>query len=1360
MCNVTHYTLRMKSKNPIGPYVRQHVLPASMSVAEAARKLDMSRPALSNFLNGKVSLSVELAGKLASVFKQNAGDLLERQAAMQNENQAEKERSKQVRLKAAGYLDIGSVDIENWSKKPQNRTALPILVRKLVKETAANLIEFDFPGGDDGERHGWDGRTNAENGTPWIPKGTACWELSCSTDLPAKPNRDFNARSKLSAAQKRETDFIFVTTQRWAGKEDWAATQNAKQEWRTVRVLDADILAQWLDESASTQIWLAERMGRSTSGVKSLDQCRLDWNESTEPNLVSDLFADKVTRYAKVIGEFFDAPPSHPLTVVADSEDEALAFLSYALADDTENSEPTTSAVVVSTEDAMRRTGAAMHYGTIIATTADAERAAPSFFRTNYVIVVRPRSSVENDPDISLDSIEREAFESALEVMGLEGDRIERLRLESAMSATILRRRLAKSASLRTPKWADENYTHVRKLIPILLAGAWNKRTDDDRAALNLLTNTPYDEIEENLAELEQLPDAPVWSLGNYRGVVSRIDALFAARNAITENDIERFLDLALVVLSEDDPSLDLEPDQRGFAGIYGKTRKISGALREAVGEMLVLLSLYGDRLLGPRISRIETRIEHLVTRLLRDDDGSWMRQRDDLRLLSEASPTAFLDAIEDDLQSTDSQTLKMLRPVTSAVFDSPDRTSMLWALEALAWTPEYYRRVGRILAKLSEIPINDNWANKPESSLRSLVRHWYPQTCADIEMRKEMLEMLIREYPEIGWRTCMRQVDGNDSHATKNATFRWRESDLNTDRRTTVGEAHQTQRKALELLFDFRPYDSAKIGELLKLIPRLDGDEDRQRIWEIAQRWLNAGPSESEKAEVRESIRRSARLRSRDDGDEDGSMRQAFADFSEKLEPTDLVARHRWLFAQHYVQESWDEITNERLDFEERGKRIEEKRENAVQEIWQALGSDGIDALLASGEAYDTVGRILANVLGEDEHLSFGSNMLAKCTEAGGAHFWCLSGFLMGIEETERIAFLRSLMKAIDSEEKRLLALQAAPCTQSTWQFIENEHGSLEDAYWESVRPNHHYFEADEIDTLVSRLVDANRPSVAFAHARFAFDKMSKEILSRLMQALPYTKEGDGAYQLDSYAVSSALATLSKSGVLAQNELAHLEFVFIQALDHSEHGIPNLERQIAQNPNEFVHLVGLMFKRSDDGEDPRELRWPEGADKSDAGGRIYRTLDSISFIPGTDEKGKIDADVLCNWIANVREQLHKLARVVVGEHKIGELLSKAPSGEDGIWPHPAVRIALERTGTSEIARGIELGIYNGRGAVWRGPGGNQERELASKYRGWSNALEPQYPFTARMLESVAKMYDRDAEWHDTDEAVRKRLRR
>lgn len=73
---------------------------------------------------------------------------------------------------------------------------------------------------------------------------------------------------------------------------------------------------------------------------------------------------------------------------------------------------------------------------------------------------------------------------------------------------------------------------------------------------------------------------------------------------------------------------------------------------------------------------------------------------------------------------------------------------------------------------------------------------------------------------------------------------------------------------------------------------------------------------------------------------------------------------------------------------------------------------------------------------------------------------------------------------------------------------------------------------------------------------------------------------------------------------------------------------------------------------------------------------------------------------------------------------------------------------------------GMEIGLHNSRGVMWRGPGGRQERNLASKYRAFSRQLQADYPVTARMLERVAQMYDGQAEWHDTDEAVRERLQR
>ena len=59
----------------------------------------------------------------------------------------------------------------------------------------------------------------------------------------------------------------------------------------------------------------------------------------------------------------------------------------------------------------------------------------------------------------------------------------------------------------------------------------------------------------------------------------------------------------------------------------------------------------------------------------------------------------------------------------------------------------------------------------------------------------------------------------------------------------------------------------------------------------------------------------------------------------------------------------------------------------------------------------------------------------------------------------------------------------------------------------------------------------------------------------------------------------------------------------------------------------------------------------------------------------------------------------------------------------------------MESIASPEIARGFSIGVRNSGGAVWRGEGGAQERELGAKYRGWSQKLAFKYPYVASVVE-------------------------
>ena len=108
----------------------------------------------------------------------------------------------------------------------------------------------------------------------------------------------------------------------------------------------------------------------------------------------------------------------------------------------------------------------------------------------------------------------------------------------------------------------------------------------------------------------------------------------------------------------------------------------------------------------------------------------------------------------------------------------------------------------------------------------------------------------------------------------------------------------------------------------------------------------------------------------------------------------------------------------------------------------------------------------------------------------------------------------------------------------------------------------------------------------------------------------------------------------------------------------------------------------------------------------------------------------------------------------------LGKLFSNAPAGEDGAWPNEAVRDVMEDLRSEDISSGAHTGLYNARGVHWRGEGGGQERELADKYRAWADTLQFTHPFVASsLLMSMVNTYEREAEQHDTEAGIRRRLR-
>ena len=311
-----------------GPYVREHVLPRGLTVTEAARRMGVGRPALSNFLNGKAALSPAMAIRLERTFGANRDALLDLQTRFDAREAPAGRRAITAATYAPSVLTIRAREIEDWAGRIESRQELGVLVRRLVNSTGRDLSKADFPAHDHAERHGWDGVVVASSPTPWIPEGESGWELSCDARPKGKANDDFAYRTQsIPPRERKACTFVFVTPRTLPGKAAWANEKARLGAWKDVRAYDASDLEQWIEQSVPVQIWLAERLGRPAAGYRSLAWFWTEWAAATKPALSPRLFAPAVERHCGRFREWLVDSPVRPFTIAADSRDEAIAFL-------------------------------------------------------------------------------------------------------------------------------------------------------------------------------------------------------------------------------------------------------------------------------------------------------------------------------------------------------------------------------------------------------------------------------------------------------------------------------------------------------------------------------------------------------------------------------------------------------------------------------------------------------------------------------------------------------------------------------------------------------------------------------------------------------------------------------------------------------------------------------------------------------------------------------------------------------------------------------------------------------------------------------------------------------------------------
>jgi hypothetical protein len=895
--------------------------------------------------------------------------------------------------------------------------------------------------------------------------------------------------------------------------------------------------------------------------------------------------------------------------------------------------------------------------------------------------------------------------------------------------------------------------------------GAWHSTNDADRIGLSLLAgDRPYEELEKEIQSLAQLNDAPVWSIGTYRGVISKIDLLYAIAGIITSEDLKHYFSMARMVLGEDDPALDLEEDQRWAASIHGKRREFSGAFREGVSETLVMLAVHGAHLFKKRLGidpEVEARLvvrdllrTPLTTRILEANDR-------DLPTYAEAAPDEFLSILERDLRTEAPAVLGLLRPAGSGMWGHPSRTGLLWALEGLSWSPQTLPRAAFILARLAEVEINDNWINKPTHSLESIFRAWMPQTAADHKTRVDLIKKLAARFSDVAWKIGVSQFGTYNGIGDYSHKPRWRPDGYGFgEPLPTWGPIIEFKREMVEMAINWGEHTLGTLTDLVERLHDLDGDY-QARVWALIKGWAETKASDAEKAAMREKIRvatlsRSAALRGKRNARLTALKRKAELVYV-ALEPSDLMNKHAWLFRDTWVEESAEEIADsERIDFQKREERIQKMRVDAMREIRDQRGLPAILELADRGKASWQIGVHAArDLLSEEEFqeiLRLALRRVLEGKEPVHPSKNLIAGAVRAIpDENKRERIIKAVATDF-SEEEIVQLLVLSPFGKPTWNLVDTLGEAAQAKYWSDIVPDWIHDSDAETNEGVERLLKAHRPRAAFSSIRLRPEQLDAQVLFRLLSAIAAGgNEKSGDYMLQHYDIEKAFKHLGASPLLTLDEKAGLEFAFVEALAQpwdrraAGYGIPNLERYIEAHPEVFVQALVWAYKRKDGGTDPANFQVPQDRVKNVAE-RGYKLLEAIRRIPGHDDLGELRADRLKKWVAAVRQASAELSRANVADLCVGKLLANAPLGKDGIWPCEPVREVMEEIQSESMH--------------WRGEGGDQERELAEKYRKWGEALQLSHPYvSSKLLMDLAQTYEREANREDTEAGIRRRLR-
>jgi len=1247
-------------------------------------------------------------------------------------------------------IRANATDIDQWADRREAQATLPRLIRRLVLASVKRVERLHFRSEEGVQLAGWDGIVQVPVGNAYVPDGLSGWELSTRSDARGKADDDYETRSNdpltLDAVN---ASFVSVTARRWSHKKKWADEKNHEGVWKDVRAYDADDLDAWLELVPAVDLWFSILIGKRPIGAIDLSSFWDDWSRVTRPQLIPDLVIAGREDNVHNIHQWLRSGPSIQ-GLQADTQDEAIIYFIASLFRLPEEEQERVFAQAIVVEDAATwRQLALCDYPLIlIPIFSDRSMVAAAIEKGHSVLYPLNRSEPCIGNTLLLSRIRREEAKKALIAMGVHEPRTRDLAALARRSLGALRRKLAVFPDALTPEWSKQPEI-ARSLLPAILAGRWDDRCIADQEVIARLAGCEYSAMRDILISWNQKPDPPVRLLNHIWMVAAREDAWLLLARYLTDDVLERFDATVLAVLGELDPQFELPVSERWLANIHGKTPKHSVYLRGGLAETLALMATLDDQF--PSSLKSGHDWANSIVRGVFDraiDWQLWASLSPFLPLLAEAAPEVFLETIDYDLSSTSPSLVHLFTDSEDHFNQSSPHTGLLWALEVLAWSPDYLGQSALLLAKLARMDPGGKLTNRPISSLQRVFLTWHPCTTANLERRLRVLDTIRRREPRVSWDVITGMLPR--SHAVALPTDKPEYRNWLSDEDISipfaevlrasaevvhriledVGTDGTRWRTVTELLDDLSKTDFEAIAErLLTIDLEAIPQPDRLMIWNALRDLLSHHLQFPDAKWVLPQAAIEC-------------VRQCFMRF----EPVDPILKRSWLFSS---QCSFPEGGNHRG--RERENMINQARIKAVEELFNMSGQAMLLELSCNVENCYCLGWSISqsSVFDSQETLLLSQGL--GSTEA--ARRDAFAGLLFGRVAVKGKTWLESLRLSeiwrIWTSQQRADYYMLQPFVECTWDALEKEEVEIQHLYWLNVGINGRGdMVPKDCERVILKLADNGRLGSAvdfMALYRKKMQKNAKLVADVLDRAIREKSTENIDWSSMAYEVGELLNLLEASNDIEEAQIGQFELYFLPLLRNHGRTPRILHKALTKDPEFFAEILEWPYMVK--GEEP-------GSPSKERSIRIRLRKDLLkSWMqpPGVNDDGSVDREILASWVSRARELAHANGRGDIADHHIGQMLAHFPTSTDGVWPHEALRDLIEDLGSDKIEKGIIIGISGSRGDTCRSffEGGAQEKAIAERYINYASDLSDKWPRTARLMKKIADNYEFEARWED-----------